>query len=353
MQTSLNTRVVEQNGLHLKNSFDSTGDLVRGVSRTAEDAPSQPQNDQKEAVAIVLGYYNGHRYIADQLNSIYNQSRSSFQIFLYDDQSSNPFTLQDLDLKNNQKEKITVIRRSKRTGFANNFLGALSEIDNKFEYFSFCDQDDIWRRQKLEKAIKVLSNYPAGEPALYCARTEITDCTGKRTTGKSPLFRRPPTFANALIQNIGGGNTMVFNKAARDLIVSASPGPRVVSHDWWCYQIVAGAGGHVIYDAEPCLKYRQHDANLIGENTGWKARLKRVRGLLNGEFRSWNDANIKALEKNHHLLTPDNRHILDDFSKARRSALPKRIVLFRRSGVHRQTFFGNLGLLVGVLLKKV
>ena len=39
--------------------------------------------------------------------------------------------------------------------------------------------------------------------------------------GFSPHFKRPPSFKNALIQNIGGGNTMVFNKAAKNIIVSS------------------------------------------------------------------------------------------------------------------------------------
>ena len=59
---------------------------------------------------------------------------------------------------------------------------------------------------------------------------------------------------------------MVFNRAAKNLIVEASLNTPVVSHDWWCYQIVTGAGGHVMYDPEPCLKYRQHGKNQIGAN---------------------------------------------------------------------------------------
>ena len=141
--------------------------------------------------------------------------------------------------------------------------------------------------------------------------------------------------------------------AAKDLILEAKLNASVVSHDWFCYQIVAGAGGLVIYDSEPCLKYRQHDHNLVGANTGWRARFLRIRGLLSGRFREWNDINLAALSACKHLLTKSNQQVLDDFVEARQSSLIKRLFLFKRSGIYCQTLFGNLGLLLGFLLNKV
>ena len=146
---------------------------------------------------------------------------------------------------------------------------------------------------------------------------------------------------------------MVFNRATRDLIINAAVGANVVSHDWWCYQIVTGAGGYVVYDTEPCLKYRQHASNLVGANTSWRARFLRIRGLLQGRFRTWNDINLKALQEHAHLLTRDNRKILSDFIEARQSSLIKRLFLFKRSGIYRQTLLDNLGLVLGVFLNKV
>jgi hypothetical protein len=63
--------------------------------------------------------------------------------------------------------------------------------------------------------------------------------------GLSPLFEKPPSFANAIVQNIGGGNTMVFNEAARQLIAQTVKDAQVVSHDWWAYLLVSACGGAV------------------------------------------------------------------------------------------------------------
>ena len=317
---------------------------------TSEIGQAPPETNR---VAVILGYFDGKSYIADQLCSIFNQSHTAFHIFLWDDCSATPFSFDDINLDTEQLAKISIGVRPENIGFTDNFLNALASINDSFEYFAFSDQDDIWREHKLEKAIAALSAISSSIPALYSARTEIVDVTCSQTLGYSSLFSRPPSFANALIQNIGGGNTMVFNKAAKDLIIASKINALVVSHDWWCYQIVTGAGGCVVYDSEPCLKYRKHGANLAGENISWSARFLRIRGLLQGIFRDWNDINIKALTDKKHLLTKDNVRALNDFTEARKSGLLKRVVLFRRSGIYRQTLFGNLGLLLGILLNKV
>ena len=310
---------------------------------------------RKNRVAIILGYFDGHYFIEEQLNSIFAQSHSAHHVFLCDDQSTQTFAANEFKFENKMLSKLSVGSRAENIGFTNNFLNALGNINGEFEYFAFSDQDDVWREDKLDRAIKAIETVPADTPALYCARTEIADATCEHTLGFSPLFAKPPSFANALVQNIGGGNTMIFNRAAKDLIINinAAVDVSVVSHDWWCYQIVTGAGGYVMYDPEPCLKYRQHANNLVGANTSWRARFVRIRGLLQGRFRTWSDINLKALAEHEHLLTSDNSKVLNDFIEARQSSLIKRLFLFKRSGIYRQTLFGNFGLLLGILLNKV
>ena len=50
---------------------------------------------------------------------------------------------------------------------------------------------------------------------------------------------------------------------------------RSIAHDWWIYLLVSGAGGTVIYDPEPTVRYRQHGGNLIGGNLGLGAPARR------------------------------------------------------------------------------
>ena len=308
---------------------------------------------KEKPVSIILGYSDGLAFVEEQLNSIFHQSLDNIHVLLCDDKSAKPFTFDTVQIEDSKLSKLSIVNLPQNIGPTNNFLNALESLGDDFEFFAFSDQDDIWRQKKLERAFDAIGNVPVNTPALYCARTEITDAKGENIHGLSPFFKRPPSFQNALVQNICGGNIMVLNQAARDLIVTVSRNITVVSHDWWCYLFVSGVGGYVFYDPVPCLKYRQHSNNLVGANTSWAARLHRVRGLLQGRFRAWNDINLRALSELKHILTSTNQRVLDDFIDAHQSSLPKRLMLFKRSGIYRQTLFGDLGLLLGTLLNKV
>jgi hypothetical protein len=171
--------------------------------------------------------------------------------------------------------------------------------------------------------------------------------------GMSPLFSRPASFSNALVQSIGGGNTIVFNKAAQNLLKAAGVSANVVAHDWWLYLIVSGAGGVVHYDTEPSLFYRQHDTNLIAANQTLLSRLKRILMLFRGTLREWSSANTAALLKNRELLSEANRRVLDDFCIARKSWLLPRLIRLRMARVYRQTRMSNLGLFVAGIFNKI
>jgi hypothetical protein len=170
--------------------------------------------------------------------------------------------------------------------------------------------------------------------------------------GLSPLFSRPSGFANALIQNIGGGNTMVMNCKARNLLCAVGP-VDIVTHDWWTYILVTGSGGTVIYDERPSLNYRQHQDNLVGSSTTWSDRFKRFSLALQGRNRIWNTQHIEALQQSRSYLTAENQRLLDDFGAARDEPFPRRLLHLWRTGVYAQSTWGNLGLIAAALLKKL
>jgi len=84
------------------------------------------------------------------------------------------------------------------------------------------------------------------------------------------------------------------------------------------------------------------------------ARLNRVRMLFAGRFMKWNDLNINALSKLRSRFDPINLEVLDQFILARKSPnLIIRLWHLHKSGVYRQTLFGNLGLVVAVIFRKL
>ncbi len=304
-------------------------------------------------VSILMCTYNGQRFLAEQINSFERQSHCNWSLAVSDDGSSDA-TLEVIDsCTGDWPAERLMIFPGPRKGFVANFLSLTFRPEVQADFYAWSDQDDIWNEDKLETALMWLQSVPGHVPALYCGRTRLISELGI-DAGRSPCFSQPPDFANALVQNIGGGNTMVFNHAARELLREAGPDVCIPSHDWWAYQLVSGArDGVVFYDPQPKTLYRQHKANLVGSNAGWLARLHRIRMLIHGRFHDWNRQNIRALELMGHRLDRSNVEILSLFKTAREQPLFHRISGIRRSGVHRQTPVGNLGLMFAVLIRKI
>jgi len=301
-------------------------------------------------LAILLCAYNGGKFLREQLDSFVAQSFKNWRLFVYDDQSTDD--TKDLVESHDAADKITFISNDTKLGFAKNFLNGLHSTPAHFDFYAISDQDDIWLENKLQRAVAYLKTIDDQKPALYCSRTTLVDSIGT-LIGYSPLFQKKPSFRNALVQSIAGGNTMVLNKAACDLVARVERDTEVVSHDWFIYQLVTGAGGVIYYDPHSEILYRQHEANLIGSNNGFCAKLSRIKMLLNNSFKAWNDTNTRALQNSRDLLTQENRDVLDIFVRSRESYLIPRLMGFLKSGIYRQTFLGNVALVAGAMLNKI
>ena len=309
-------------------------------------------DDTLPKVAILLCTYHGQSFLADQLDSIERQTYRNWAVWASDDGSAD--STQAI-LKRYQakwgRQRIS-IDYGPAEGFVSNFLSLTCRNDIQADFYAYSDQDDIWEADKLERAMAWLRSVPTDVPALYCSRTRLVDAEN-RDLGLSPLFSKPPSFANALIQNIGGANTMVFNEAARRLLCKAGENIEVVSHDSWAYMVVTGCGGRVKYDSYPSLRYRQHGGNIVGANSTWAARRVRIRMLWQGHLRTWNERHLVALQRLHPWLTPESRYTLELLARARERSLVPRLIDLKRSGIHRQTLLGNLGLLAAAIFKKI
>jgi glycosyltransferase involved in cell wall biosynthesis len=303
-------------------------------------------------VAILLCTRHGERFLREQLESIERQTHGNWCVLASDDGSADDTHAILLDFQSRQRFGRVAIRSGPDRGFVINFLSLACDLLIEADHYAFCDQDDLWEPDKLERALAWLRSIPTDVPAVYCSRTRLIDAHGNEI-GCSPLFRRQPSFANALVQSIAGGNTMVFNGAARNLLVRSGGVVNVASHDWWLYMIVTACGGQVKYDEYPSVRYRQHGHNMAGSNVGLRNKLQRARKLVKGTLRNWTNMHIRALANVRSYMTPANREVLDRFAIARESQLPHRLIQIRAAGVHRQTKIGNVGLVFASIINKI
>jgi glycosyltransferase involved in cell wall biosynthesis len=294
-------------------------------------------------VAIWLASRNGAPFLDEQLRSLAAQTHPAIDIWASDDGSTDGTPAILSGWQSRWPKGAFNVSDGPQKGFAENFRALISNDAVDADFFACCDQDDIWEANKLETALSWMRSQDGSQPLLFCSRT-LTVSEAGEPIGMSPLFPRKPSFRNALVQSLAGGNTMVLNRAARDIVAMASRRSSFVSHDWWIYQLVTGAGGIVRYSPKPLVRYRQHAENLVGANTSWKARFERLKLLLDGQFARWNELTLDGLDRNRDLLTPDAIEVMELFSRARTGNLFKAMADLRRSGVYRQTTKGTLAL---------
>lgn len=304
------------------------------------------------SVAILMCTYQGDAFIKEQLESFRKQTHSNWSLHVSDD-GSNDATVETIKLFAAANPSIIVeVKRGPGKGFAQNFLKLINDSTIVADYYAFSDQDDIWQPEKLERAIKYLKSVSGSQAALYCSRTLLVNQENE-VIGMSPLFSKSPSFQNALVQSIAGGNTMVLNHSAIGLLREIGSEIDIVTHDWWAYLVVSACGGKIIYDKVPFIRYRQHEKNLVGSNIGWSARYKRLVRLFEGVFQDWNRRNIQGLELIVEKMTPENRERFALFRAARKESGIKRWRSLLASGVYRQTFVGNVGLWLAAAGNKI
>lgn len=286
-------------------------------------------------VAVLLATKNGARFLSEQLDSLAALSLPVSRLLISDDNSTDGTV-------NLLVQRGLPVMQGPDQGAAQNFLHLLRNCPPDVHYAAFCDQDDVWHPEKLARGVRALQGTTG--PALYGARVWVTDARLNRLR-LSPLRDGRLVFSHALVECFAGGNTMILNRPAIDLVRHALGRiNQVATHDWWIYQLITGCGGVAVFDHRPCLLYRQHDRNLAGSSAGFTAGLRRVPLLFQGQWRKWNDSHVAALNQVSDMLTPENNRILHDFGQVRRCGPLKALSSLQRLGARRSDAKGRFAL---------
>lgn len=213
-----------------------------------------------EKVAVLLSTYNGEKYIREQIDSLINQTYNNIDIYIRDDGSKD----QTLQILKEYKEKYSNINleAGQNVGFIRSFFKLLDTCDNA-NYYAYCDQDDVWESDKIEKAVNYLSKADKGTPTLFFSNAdyynEKMEFVGKAKSKR--LFN----FRNSLVECVSQGMTMVINSCAREIICKDKP-KECLYHDWWTYMICSGFG-QIIYCDESLVRYRRTGKNVTAEGS--------------------------------------------------------------------------------------
>ena len=108
---------------------------------------------EKELVSIITPTYNSSIFIEETIRSVLNQTYTNWEMLITDDCSSDN-TLQIIEAYQAKDERIKVFRLETNSGAGVARNISIRKASGKF--IAFCDSDDKWLPQKLEKQINFL-----------------------------------------------------------------------------------------------------------------------------------------------------------------------------------------------------
>lgn len=288
------------------------------------------------AVTIVMATLNGARHLPQQLTSLADQTHRNWSLFVSDDESTDDTKsiLRDFG----QSHPVHVVEGPRR-GAAANFLSALYHPALRSGFIALADQDDVWMPEKLARGLAQIKGAGVSGPVLYAAESILTDAT-LRPLRTSTAGNALPGFAPSLCQNLFGGHTMMLNAEALALVRAAGPVSGIAYHDWWIYQLIAGAEGRLLLDAQPMAYYRQHQGNVLGGTGSLPSAFRRLLMTFRGTWGGHMQSHAQALAQTSGILSPQARKELSAFLAAP-PAGPARIAAFRRLGLRRSSSAGT------------
>lgn len=231
-------------------------------------------------VHIMMATYNGERYIAEQIESILKQTYIEWKLFIRDDGSEDCTTRIIQEYMNKYPMKIFMMESNTIYHEAKRNFAALYEKVPEAEYYAFCDQDDIWKENKLQECVSYFQRNENSIPTLIYHDMYVG--TDEQHVIDKPYFeysglRLDPDmpFQRTLLYNTIPGCAMLFNDKLRKAVKKI---PKECNmHDWWMLLCVLALDGNVIYCDEKLSIYRQHAGNEIGvikKTPAWKLTLK-------------------------------------------------------------------------------
>jgi glycosyltransferase involved in cell wall biosynthesis len=220
--------------------------------------------------SIVLCTYNGAAYLQPQLDSLLAQARLPDEIVIGDDSSTDASVdiLQAFARRAREAGIAVQLRRNRENlGYIDNFSAGLSAAGG--EVLFLCDQDDVWRADKL---VRMADRFEQ-DPSLLLLHSDarLVDAQGcslqcslfdalQMTPQEKQAIHAGKAFEVLLRRSFVTGATAALR---RGLVELALPVETDWIHDEWL-AAVAAAAGRIDFIDEPLIDYRQHGANQIG-----------------------------------------------------------------------------------------
>ncbi len=244
-----------------------------------------------DKVNVILCTYNGERYLPELLDSLLAQTYRNIDIYIRDDASKDRTKdiLKYYAQKSTDEIRLHVVEDDLgNLGYARNFMRTM-RASGEADYYCFCDQDDYWFPNKVERAVAAMKTQPKDCCLLHSANYDVCD-KDLNVVGEShpttPFERLDVGKSLSLFD--GGwvlGFTLMMNRALKKKAFD-NGAENIYSHDIWVQAVAVGFGGKLLTDKEVTVHFRRHDSTTSIAETkvnrsfmeAWKYRFNEFLG---------------------------------------------------------------------------
>lgn len=238
-------------------------------------------------ISVALCTYNGAKYLSQQIDSILKQQgHITNEIIVCDDKSTDD-TLKILAKYKDLHPTIFKIHSNEiNLGSTKNFEKAISLCSGDYIFLS--DQDDIWKKDKIEQVLAIFKKYPDAEGVF--SNANLIDNNGNQISQKSiwesvffleKELPKPIDFFDVIAKNgnVVTGATLCIKKNVKDFVFPFTDG---VLHDE-SIAISLALRKTLFYSIENLISYRIHDKQQVGmKNMNKLIKKNRMKRIILG-----------------------------------------------------------------------
>lgn len=284
-----------------------------------------------DKVCIMMSTYNGEMFLPEQLDSLLGQRGVDIEIYIRDDGSTD--LTRDIIKKYIGKHANIHFTDGVNLGPGRSFWELLRSVP-EYDYYAFCDQDDVWMPEKLKRGVDHIKS-AGNRPGLYYSRTHIVNSDMQELKSyDSDYKKRIPSFGQLIAENNASGCTMVWNDGLHSIARRLLP-EHMRMHDHMLYLICQACDGYVYYDRKSYISYRQHESNVVSGRDDFCKYIASVLRYLKEDSNLANQG-IELLKISRKKLDPSKRKLLKRIRWYKEEHTMESRIYLIRSGFYRQ-----------------
>lgn len=294
-------------------------------------------------VAVLLATYNGEKYAEELLESLKSQTYSNFICYIHDDGSTDSTPSICRKYAEADPNRFVILEYPSAGGPKENFFSMFRYVNE--QYIMFCDQDDIWLNDKIEKSLDKIIETENGNqdiPAMVFTDLKIVDSELNVEAQSYLRYMNRKTnelnLKGGLIAGYAPGCAFILNRHLIEIAGKYQNDSVIFMHDWWCMLVAFACGGTVDYIDEPLILYRQHGNNCAGANkmTVMQHIISYIGLLFKGSLFNSKKEHINNLKRQAIELSKlpeinsESRRFLNQFIEIDKSCKLKRMIFYMK-----------------------